>query len=81
MAGRAVVRHMNPSMSAEIGEAFSLESALTLGLVPLVIKSEDVVDTLKSYVGIYLNEEVRAESLVRNIGDFSRFLEVVSFSH
>ena len=30
---------------------------------------------------LYLKEEVQAEGLVRQIGDFSRFLEVASFSH
>ena len=52
MAGRAVLHHILPFMAAEIGEALSLESAFN---VPLVIESEDDCDTLKSYVGIYLN--------------------------
>lgn len=81
LAGRAVVRHMHPFMASELGSHFSLDKALLHGLVPLVIESEDVLDTLKSYIGIYLNEEVKAEGLVRNIGDFARFLEVASFSH
>jgi len=81
LAGRATVRHMHPFMAAELGHAFSLEEALRVGLVPLVIESEDILDTLSAYVGIYLNEEVKAEGLVRSIGDFARFLEVVSFSH
>ena len=41
--------------------------------------------TLKQFCvhtyGIYLKEEVQAESLVRNIGHFAHFLEVMSFSH
>ncbi|MEB3257098.1 MAG: DUF4143 domain-containing protein [Cyanobacteriota bacterium] len=36
--------------------------------------------TLAAYAGLYLREEVQAEALVRQIGDFSRFLEVISFS-
>ncbi len=81
LAGRAVVRYMHPFMAAELGDDFSLESALNVGLVPLIVESDDIVDTLKAYVGIYLNEEVKAEGLVRSMGDFSRFLEVASFSH
>ena len=54
------MRHMHPFKAAESGEVFSLESSLTLGLVPFVIESEDVLDTLKSYVG----KEVRIEGLV-----------------
>jgi predicted AAA+ superfamily ATPase len=36
---------------------------------------------LKAYVGLYLREEVQLEGMVRNLGDFARFLEAVSFSH
>lgn len=81
LAGRAAIRYMHPFMAAELGDHFSLNNALQYGLVPLVIESEDVLDTLKAYIGIYLTEEVKAEGLVRNIGDFARFLEIASFSH
>lgn len=81
LAGRAVIRYMYPFMATELGEKFSLEKALQYGLVPLIIESKDIVDTLNAYIGIYLTEEVKAEGLVRNIGDFARFLEVASFSH
>jgi predicted AAA+ superfamily ATPase len=81
LAGRAVIRYMHPFMAAELSEHFSLEKALEHGLVPLIIESDDILDTLKAYIGIYLTEEVKSEGLVRNIGDFARFLEVVSFSH
>lgn len=80
LAGRAVIRHMHPFMAAELGEIFSLDQALQYGLVPLIFESQDIADTLKAYIGIYLTEEVKAEGLVRNIGDFSRFLEITSFS-
>jgi predicted AAA+ superfamily ATPase len=36
---------------------------------------------LQSYAALYLREEVQLEGLVRNIGNFSRFLEAISFSH
>lgn len=81
LAGRAVMRHMHPFMAAELGDRFSLDDALQFGLVPLVVQSAEVAETLKAYIGVYLNEEVKAEGLVRNIGDFARFLEVASFSH
>jgi len=81
LAGRAAIRHLHPFMAAELGQQFSLENALNYGLVPLIVESEDIKDTLNAYVGLYLNEEVKAEGLVRNIGNFARFLEVVSFSH
>lgn len=81
LAGRAVVRHLHPFMAVELGEQFSLTDALQYGLIPLVIESADIKSTLSAYIGLYLAEEVKAENLVRNIGHFSRFLEVMSFSH
>ena len=72
---------MPPFFAAELGKNFDLQEALQLGLLPLVRGSENPTETLKTYVGMYLKEEVQAEGLVRQIGDFARFLEIVSFSH
>lgn len=81
LAGRALLTHFHPFMAAELGELFHLESALQYGLIPLVVGSENPQSTLNAYLGLYLREEVQAESLVRNLGSFSRFLDIMSFSH
>lgn len=81
LAGRAVVAFAHPFMAAELGPAFSLEEALRLGTVPLVLGAEEPEKTLAAYVMLYVREEVMAEGLVRDIGGFSRFLEAISFSH
>jgi len=81
LAGRALVRHFHPFMAAELGEEFNQSQALHYGLVPLVVESPSISETLQAYIQFYVQEEVKAEGLVRNIGDFLRFLEVVSFSH
>lgn len=81
LAGRALRKYLHPFMAGELGAEFSLTSALQYGLVPLIVDSPMAQSTLNAYIGLYLEEEVRAEGLVRNIGDFSRFLEVASFSH
>ncbi|MCK5787150.1 MAG: ATP-binding protein [Candidatus Sabulitectum sp.] len=81
LAGRALLRTMHPFMAAELGKSFSLERALGQGMLPVVWDSSSSSEVLKSYVGIYLREEVMLESLVRNLGDFSRFLEAIAFSH
>ena len=52
-------------MAAELGQEFDLKRAQA---------------TLAAYASLYLQEEVQAEALVRQIGDFARFLEVISFS-
>jgi predicted AAA+ superfamily ATPase len=81
LAGRALKKALHPFMAAEIGAEFDLGNSLKYGMLPLVIESSNKEDTLNSYVALYMQEEVQAEGLVRNIGSFSRFLEVVSFSH
>jgi predicted AAA+ superfamily ATPase len=80
LAGRAVLRTLHPFMAGEL-PAFDLEAALRLGLVPLVRGAADPGAALEAYVTLYLEQEVRAEGLVRNVGTFARFLETVSFSH
>ncbi len=81
LAGRALLREMHPFMAAELGDRFSLEAALRLGLVPLAVAAKEPSAALKAYTGLYLREEVQMESIVRRVGDFSRFLESASFSH
>ncbi|OGT91351.1 MAG: ATPase [Gammaproteobacteria bacterium RIFOXYB2_FULL_38_6] len=81
LGGRAVVKYLHPFMAAELGENFNLPSALEIGLLPVIVNHSESLDALKTYISLYLKEEVQTESLVRNIGHFSRFLEAASFSH
>lgn len=81
LAGRLVEASMHPFMAAELGNAFSLQRALEIGLVPLVWDAMEPERTLRAYASLYLHEEVQAEALVRDVGAFARFLEAISFSH
>lgn len=81
LAGRLLMRTIHPFMAAELGDAFRLEPALRLGMLPLVRGAGDSEETLRAYASLYLREEVQAEGLVRHIGSFSRFLDTISFSH
>lgn len=81
LGGRALLRSMFPFTAAEIGETFSLDTALETGLLPLVYASKSPKQTLDAYIDLYIREEVSAEGLTRNIGNFTRFLEAISFSH
>ncbi len=81
LAGRALLRTLHPFMAAELGSAFHFDRALREGLVPLVWDSDAPQESLNAYVALYLQEEVQQEGLVRNIGNFSRFLEAISYSH
>jgi len=67
-------------MAAELS-AFTLEAARADGLLPVVVAAPQPADVLKAYATLYLEEEVRLEGWTRNIGNFARFLEAVSFSH
>jgi predicted AAA+ superfamily ATPase len=81
LGGRALLYHFHPFIARELGDDFSLENALKTGLVPLVWSAVEPSQTLKGYVGLYLREEVKMEGLVRNVEQFSQFLEVMAFSH
>lgn len=81
LAGRVIKKALYPFIAVELGKKFDLNDALKRGLLPLVISSRESEDVLKTYVALYMREEVQMEGLVRNIGNFSRFLEAVSFSH
>jgi predicted AAA+ superfamily ATPase len=81
LAGRALVKTLHPFMAAELGDKFSMQDALITGMVPLIVNAADPTEALKAYATLYIREEVQMEGLVRNIGNFSRFLEAASFSH
>lgn len=68
-------------MASELGRDFDLSKALKFGMVPLVYGSANSLEILNAYISLYVYEEVRLEGLVRNIGDFNRFLGVISFSN
>ncbi|EKE25642.1 MAG: hypothetical protein ACD_5C00086G0001, partial [uncultured bacterium] len=77
---RAIHYHMHPLIIQELKEAFRLEHALTLGMLPSTYTYDDPKAYLATYVDTYLREEVMQEGLTRNISAFARFLEVASFS-
>lgn len=81
MAGRAIKRSMHPFIAAELQNEFTLNTALNLGMLPIIWGSKDRDEALKSYVDLYIQEKVVFEGLVRDIGNFSRFLSVIAFSH
>ncbi len=81
LGGRALMRTLHPFMASELGENFKLDLALRDGMLPLLFDTKNKQDKLQAYISLYLKEEIQTEGLVRNIGDFSRFLEAVSFSH
>ena len=80
LAGRAFQANLFSLCSSEIPEFDLLTYINTTGM-PEFYGSADADDFLESYVGTYLREEVQAESLVRNLAGFSRFLDVMALSN
>jgi len=81
LGGRAVQCTLHPFMASELGKRFDLELALEQGMLPVVVGAENSAERLAGYSILYLEQEVKAEGLARNVGDFARFLEALSFSH
>ena len=81
LGGRAWSRTLHPFVRRELGTRFRLSRALEFGLLPGVYFSPAPAEDLAAYAGDYLREEVASEALVRNIGAFSRFLEVAGLAH
>lgn len=83
LAGRAVVRNLFPLTTVETGFELPAAQLLRYGALPLSVNAEDDEareDFLRAYVTTYLSEEIKAEGLVRDLGAFSRFLQVASLA-
>lgn len=80
LAGRALDYKMHPLTIQEVGDQFDLLKAMKFGMMPAVYQVTDPERYLSTYISTYLREEVLQEGLTRNLGEFTRFLEVASFS-
>ena len=80
LPGRVVPLRLDPFSLAEWPSP-PLEQALCYGSLPgIALATDDAArdEDLRSYTTLYLEEEVRAEALVRNLGTFSRFLQLAA---
>ena len=80
LGGRALTRLFHPLTAIEFGTRFDLMRSLQYGHLPMAYLGEQQQAYLRSFVLNYLKNEVKQEGLTRNIGAFSRFLEIASFS-
>lgn len=80
LAGRALIYHIYPLIALELGNDFNLTNILQHGSLAAISQERDPEKYLEAYAGVYLREEILQEGILRNIGDFARFLEVASFS-
>ena len=80
LPGRLLPLRLDPLSLAERVPA-TLEEALKYGSLPgiaLAASDAEREEDLRAYTTLYLEEEVRAEALVRNLGRFSRFLQLAA---
>lgn len=78
LPGRVNVLHLEPFSLSEY-PAQSLEDRLLDGSLPGIVQVDAPADRerdLEDYVTSYLEEEIRAEAIVRRLGTFARFLEL-----
>jgi len=80
LPGRLLPLRLDPLSLAERVPP-TLEEALVYGSLPGIALTADEAareEDLRAYTTLYLEEEVRAEALVRNLGTFARFLQLAA---
>ncbi|SRR5579883_510844 len=82
LPGRVINFHLDPLGLLELPQPFpSLETLLLYGSLPGIYLENKLLNKeidLTAYVTNYLEEEVRGEALVRQLGSFARFLELAA---
>lgn len=79
LGGRAIPETLYPLVSAEIPD-FDLDRAIQNGLIPRHYLVANARNRLKSYIELYIKEEIVEEAAVQNVDDFTRFLEIAAIS-
>lgn len=80
LGGRAWRFEMFPLTTAEIPTP-ELSRILNHGLLPAHYAQDRPERSLRAYVLDYLNEEIQAEALVREMPAFARFMDATAISH
>jgi len=79
LAGRVFERRFFPLTAAELGGELDMDRLLAFGALPKVCaEPRHAVDVLEAYVHTYLEQEIKQEALVKDLGSFDRFLEVAA---
>ena len=79
LGGRAIPETLFPLVSVEIPD-YDLDRAIQNGMIPRHYMVANARNRLKSYIELYLKEEIIEEAAVQKVDDFIRFLEVAAIS-
>jgi uncharacterized protein len=80
LGGRAFRYELFPLSFSEIPD-FDILRALNHGLLPKIYDANNHQRMLSSYIGAYLEEEIIAETRIKNLQVFSGFLEKAAFAN
>lgn len=79
LGGRVYPIYFHPLTSKEIkNSSISLSDFLLWGGIPSIVMAKQKRIKMQAYIHLYLKEEILEEGLVRQIGPFSRFLDVAA---
>lgn len=79
LGGRAFPCTFYPLVSREIPD-FDIDRAVNHGMLPQHYLSANPTRLLTAYIDVYLQQEIKAEAIVRNLDSFQRFLEVAALT-
>ncbi len=82
LPGRLIQMRLDPLTLEELGKPLpDIKDFLLYGSLPAIRLEKDLStreEELESYVDLYLEDEIRAEALVRDIGAFENFLRLAA---
>ncbi len=80
LPGRVIASRLDPLVLNEL-DSYNLNELIMYGSLPGILLVKDAYEKekeLESYITTYLEEEIRAEAIVRNLGPFARFIELAA---
>jgi uncharacterized protein len=80
LGGRATRYELGGLTARELGDSFDIVRMINHGWLPRIYASDRPGRLLDAYVSDYLQQEIAAESLVRNLPAFAGFLAAASLS-
>lgn len=80
LGGRALRYELHGLSAIELADDFDISKILNRGYLPRHYSSSKYNSLIRSYIDVYLKEEILAESLVRDLPTFSNFLNAVALT-